>query len=599
MSIRRRFLRWSNRFALVNAALLAVVGLRYLWYYFALTPSPAWLYAIVAFMGHVAMLAYIPIALVLVPVTMLIPRPPAILSVGVFLASAVLSFLALDSLVFAENRYHLGILTITLLAPPSWAFFALYFLLGTAIEAMLAVWVWKRTALSATRRIEWYLPLVLGGCLLASHLIHWWAEAHYYVPVTAFTRYLPLYFPYRDAGNLWKLGLLDRNEAREQGLVAALARPPDGALNYPRAPLRCESHPPTLNVLLVVIDVMRADALTPEVAPRLNELTRGAIRFDRHYSGGNSSRAGMFSLFYGLPATYWEAFADFARPPVLMDMFRQNRYQLGLFSSSPVYRGAVGLDRTALARIPNLRLETSSSYPGSSGRDRSLTDEWYQWLDGRDPSRPFFGFLYYNATVAIEPPDDYPPPVPAPPGASKQTRLYARYLTAVHYVDSLVGGVLEDLGRRKLLESTVVMVTSDHGMEFDENGQGFTGHGTAFSEYQMHTPLVIRWPGKAPGRVGRRTSHNDVAPTLLGGLFGCANPAADYASGQDLFSDRQWEWLIAASYADYALIEPERVTIVYPAGYEIRDGDYRLVRNPTIPRDVVRAALHEMSRFYR
>jgi len=228
-----------------------------------------------------------------------------------------------------------------------------------------------------------------------------------------------------------------------------------------------------------------------------------------------------------------------------------------------------------------------------------LTDEWYQWLDGRDPSRPFFGFLYYNAAVAIEPPDDYPAPVPVPPGATKQARLYARYLTAVHYVDSLVGGVLDDLGRRKLLESTVVIVTSDHGMEFDENGQGFTGHGTAFSEYQMHTPLVMRWPGRAPGRVARRTSHNDVAPTLVGRLFGCTNPPADYASGQDLFGDGQWEWLIAASYADYALIEPERVTIVYPAGYEIRDRDYRLVGHPTIPREVVRAALHEMSRFYR
>jgi membrane-anchored protein YejM (alkaline phosphatase superfamily) len=52
MSDRRRLLRWANRFALVNAAVLAVVGLRYLWYYFALTPSPAWVYAIVAFMGH-------------------------------------------------------------------------------------------------------------------------------------------------------------------------------------------------------------------------------------------------------------------------------------------------------------------------------------------------------------------------------------------------------------------------------------------------------------------------------------------------------------------------------------------------------------------
>jgi membrane-anchored protein YejM (alkaline phosphatase superfamily) len=306
----------------------------------------------------------------------------------------------------------------------------------------------------------------------------------------------------------------------------------------------------------------------------------------------------MFSLFYGLPATYWDAFAGITRPPVLMDMFRQHGYQFGLFASAPVYR-AVGLDRTALARVPNLRLQTVTSRRGSSGRDRALTDEWYEWLGGRDPSRPFFGFLYYDAPVGIDAPADYPSVMPVPPSASRQTRRYARYLTAVHYVDSLVGGVLDDLGRRKLLESTVVIVTADHGMEFDENGQGFTGHGTAFSEYQMRTPLVIRWPGKAPGRVGRRTSHNDVAPTLLGGLFGCANPPADYASGQDLFGDGQWEWLIAASYADYALIEPERVTIVYPAGYEIRDRDYRLVRHPTIPRDVVRAALHEMSRFYR
>ena len=113
-------------------------------------------------------------------------------------------------------------------------------------------------------------------------------------------------------------------------------------------------------------------------------------------------------------------------------------------------------------------------------------------------------------------------------------------------MDSLVGRVLDDLERRKLLESTVVLVTSDHGMEFDENGQGFTGHGTSYSRYQMHIPLVLGWPGRPPGRVARRTSHNDVAPTLVAGLFGCANPASDYASGRDLFSEGEWDWLIAA-----------------------------------------------------
>jgi membrane-anchored protein YejM (alkaline phosphatase superfamily) len=598
VSARRRLLRWGSWFAVLNAALLGVVGLRYLWYYSALQPRIAWIYAILAYAGQMTALGYIPF-LLLVPVMVLVPRPQVVLPLGVLLASVVLSFMVLDSLVFAENRYHVGVLTFLLLAPLTWAFLALYFLVGTAIEAMLALWVWKRSAVPSRRRVGRYLALGLGICFVASHLIHAWAEAHSYVPVTAFTRYLPLYFPLKDSRRMARLGLVDEARAREHRLVAALGRPPEGELRYPLAPLRCEPRRPSLSVLLVVIDALRADVLSPDAAPRLAQFAQGAIRFDAHYSGGNASRAGMFSLFYGLPATYWDTFADLGRPPVLMDLFRRYDYQLGLFSSSPVYSWVVGLDRTALARIPNLRLETISPHRGSAARDRILTDEWYDWLDRRDPSRPFFGFLYYNAAAAFEPPDDYPPAVPIPPGASEWVRRHSRYMTAVRYLDSLVGRVLDDLERRKLLERTVVIVTSDHGMEFDENGQGFRGHGTAYSELQMHTPMAVRWPGRPPGRVLRRTSHNDVAPTLLTELFGCTNPPSDYASGWSLFSDGQWEWLIGASHLDFALIEPDRVTIVRPNGYEIRDRNYRLVPNPQLPDAGLRAALAEMRRFYR
>jgi uncharacterized protein len=597
-STRRRLLRWGSWFAAANAGLLAVVGLRYLWYYAALRPSFAWLYAIIAFAGQMSLFAYLPFLAVLVPVTLLIPRRSVVVPLGVLLASAVLGFLVLDTLVFAENRYHLGILTASLLAPSTWAFLAVYFLVGVAIESMLAGWVWQRTVAPPRHKVGRYLALGILVCVLASHVVHSWAHSRSYVPVTAFTRYLPLYFPLRDKA-LVVLGLVRRTSEHERGLVSALGRPPEGDLSYPLAPLRCQPPAPLLNVLLIVIDAMRADALTPAIAPRLAAFAPDTIRADAHYSGGDSSRSGMFSLFYGIPATYWDAFADVARAPVLMDLFRRYDYQFGIFASSPVYRAAVGLDKTALARIPNLRLDTGSRYPGSSGRDRTLTEEWLKWLDHREPARPFFGFLYYNAAVAIEPPDDYHPAIPVPPAPPAQAQRYARYLTAVHYVDSLVGRVLDDLGRRQLLDRTVIVVTSDHGMEFDENGLGFTGHGTAFSELQMHTPLLIRWPGRPPERIARRTSHNDVAPTLVTGVFGCTNPPADYASGHSLFSGEQWEWLIAASYADYALIEPERVTIVYPAGYEIRDRDYRLIEHPTLPRDSLRAALREMSRFYR
>ena len=598
MTSRRRLLRWAHWFTAVHAGLLGFIGLRYLWLYMRLSPTVAWVYAPLGYVGHIAVLAYLPILLVVVPLILLLPRPRVVVPLGVVLASAVAGFLMLDSLVFAENRYHLGILTATLLAPQTWLFLGIYFGLGLAIEGMLARAVWRRTETAPTRPVGRYLALGLVLCFAAANLMHAWFEARYDVAVTSFTRYLPFYVPLRDSRVQGRLGLIDRNVARERGVVAALGRSPAGELQYPLHPLTCSPPRPMPNVLIIVIDAMRADVLTPEYAPRMSEFARGATRFASHYSGGNSSRAGMFSIFYGVPATYWDAFAGFARPPVMMDLFRQHDYQLGVFASSPVYR-IVNLDRTVLARIPNLRLETSSPYPGSSGRDRTLTDEWYRWLDQRDPSRPFLGFLYYNAVVASEPPDDYPHMFQPPAQSTHLQRLAARYLSAVHFVDGLVGQVLDDLRRRKLLDDLVVLITSDHGMEFDENGLGFSGHGTSYSDYQMHTPLVLRWPGRPVGLIERRTSHNDVAPTFLSGLFGCTNPPSDYSSGHDLYTDAPWSWLVAASYTEFALLEPDRVTIVYPAYYEIRGRDYHLIPRATPPRDALLSAQKEMGRFYR
>jgi len=598
VSPRRRLLRWVGWFGVANAALLALIGLRYLWHYAALGHTVSWSYALVTYVGHMSVLACVPLIVLLAPVVALVPRPRLVMALGVALGSASVAIVLLDSLLFAENRYHLNVLTFTLLEPPTWGFLALYFVVALAIEAMLAGWVWRRTASMPTHRVGRYLGLALAACFVASHLVHAWASANYDVSVTAFTRYLPMFYPLRSPVLVARLGLVDKDKkkSRDRG-VAALGQPAGGELKYPLAPLRCSPRTPSLNVLLVIVDAMRADALTPEASPRLFDFARGAIQFDRHYSGGNSSRPGVFSLFYAIPPTYFDAFASRTRSPVLMDVMREHGYELGIFASSPIYR-LVELDRTVFAHVPNLRTETAGE--GSAARDRALTAEWMRWLDRRDASHPFFGFLYYNTAVAVEPPADYRPPIPPPTRASAQLRARnERYLAGVHYVDSLVGQALADLERRKLLDRTIVIVTSDHGIEFDENRLGFKGHGTAYSQEQMRTPLVVRWPGRPPQHVARRTSHNDIAPTLLTELFGCENPPSDYASGSSLFSGAEWSWLVVASYREFAVVEPERVTVVFPAGFEVRGPDYRLLPTQVPPRDTVRAAMQEMSRFYK
>ena len=598
MKPRRRLLRWTNWFVVVNVAVLAIVGVPYLWHYAALGRSVSWSYAIVAYVGHLGALAFLPLLVLLLPAVALIPRARFVLPLGVVCAGAVVAFVVLDSLLFSANRYHLGRLTFMLLEPTTWAFGAFYFLVALAVEAMLALWVWQRTASPGPRWIGRFVALTLVGCFIATHVVHAWAAAHYDVSIMAFNRYLPLFYPLRNPGLLARLGLMDRATARERSVAAALQAPPSAELIYPLAPLRCDPRAPAYNLLVVVIDAMRADALTSDVAPRLEQFARRAIRFDHHYSGGNTSRTGLFSLFYGIPGTYFDAFANRARPPVLMDELRRSGYELGVFTSAPLYR-LVDLDRTAFARIPDLRRETSAGI-GSSAKDRALTDEWLQWLDRRDPSRPFFGFLYYDAAVALDPPADYHPPIPVTENASAEMRQrQVRYATAVHYDDSLVGRVLDDLERRALTDRTVIIVTSDHGIEFDESGLGFKGHGTSYSDYQIRTPLVVSWPRHAPGRIDRRTSHNDVAPTVLTELLGCANPTSDYSSGSSLFAGAPWDWLVVTSNREFAVVEPDRVTIVFAAGYEIREHDYRLARTQMPSRDATRAAMREVTRFYR
>src|SRR5260370_17422377 len=101
---------------------------------------------------------------------------------SVLLASIALSFLVLDSLVFAENRYHLSVLSFSLLAPQTWAFLGFYFLLALAIEAMLAGWVWKPTTTRPRRRLRAYPTASLTFCLLDHPLHPAWAQPTSYPP---------------------------------------------------------------------------------------------------------------------------------------------------------------------------------------------------------------------------------------------------------------------------------------------------------------------------------------------------------------------------------------------------------------------------------
>jgi hypothetical protein len=57
--------------------------------------------------------------------------------------------------------------------------------------------------------------------------------------------------------------------------------------------------------------------------------------------------------------------------------------------------------------------------------------------------------------------------------------------------------------------------------------------------------------------------------------------------------------MVAGSYYNYAVLEPDQVTVTFPNGlYEVRDWNYRLVEKPKFRGSVLEGVSEQNSRFY-
>jgi membrane-anchored protein YejM (alkaline phosphatase superfamily) len=599
---RKTLFRWAAWFALANALVFALVSLRYFGGSAPAETALAWVYLVSVYIGHHVLITTVPLFLVVTPLIALLPRRRLVTIAAVVLFAGMIALMMLDSLLWSQSRFHINALTLRILGWQSWIFTAVIFLIALFFQATLAraVWNW---VLKPKRRRGWLVGSLCALMIVISQGIHAWADAAYYVPVTGLGQILPVYKGVTAKSLMSDTGLVDVKASRERELARRLSQDLESAsgrlLRYPLEPLQCKQGEP-LNLLFIIADSLRGDVVTPELTPRITMFAaQRGMDFRNHFSGGNSSRMGMFSLFYGLPPGYWSSFSSLQRPTVLVDELQARDYQLGLFSSATMYRPVV-LDRTAFANVPDLRMVTEPESDPAWKRDRKLTQEWFDWLDQRDRDHPFFGFLFYDATMGRNFPPDQGPQFEAS-GGDKQAIEFARYRSAAHFVDGLIGNVLDDLRSRDLLDSTVVLISSDHGEEFGESDEKLEKHGSGYTRYQLVTPMILAWPGQPAGiSYDHRTSHYDIVPTVMQELFGCSNPASDYSVGNNLFEQRSWDWMLAGSYYNYALLEPDQVTITFPNGlFEVRDWNYRLAPNPEFRGDVLEAVAEQNARFYQ
>ncbi|MEM9177944.1 MAG: sulfatase [Myxococcota bacterium] len=286
------------------------------------------------------------------------------------------------------------------------------------------------------------------------------------------------------------------------------------------------------NILFVLIDTLRAERMSAygyerETTPFLSELAKTGIRFDRHIAQSSWTKSSMASLWSGLTplhvgvTKFNHSVPDEVVMPaeLLADAGFMN---VGLYRNGWVH-GYFGFDQgfDKYFRPMGLGLKPSERQlrPNAQahGNDETMIDDAIEFLRLHGDSERWFLYLHlmdlHEYTYDEE-------------SALFGNTIADLYDNSMLRTDWVISKLYDHLGKRGLLDDTIIVVLSDHGEAFGE--RGFEGHARAVFPETTETPLIISLPFalEAPIVVDALTSNEDVWPTILD-LVGVADDRSE------------------------------------------------------------------------
>ena len=318
------------------------------------------------------------------------------------------------------------------------------------------------------------------------------------------------------------------------------------------------------NVLLISVDTLRPDHLgcygyQRQTSPRIDRLAAEGALFENAISSTSWTLPAHAALFTGLADSVHgcvdtDRRLDESRD-TLAERLKESGYAtVGLFSGPylhPVFGLAQGFDEYI----------DCTSYPGLTGQEAGTADtvdnakvheashrditnqKVYErvstWLKA-NRHRPFFMFVHmWDVHFDFIPPPPYDrkfdpdyrgsvtgkdflfnTAVNALMPRRDLEHLIALYDGEIAWTDEHIGRILDDLDSLGLRESSIVVLTSDHGTEFFEHQ--LKAHRQSLYDEVLRIPMIVRCPGRIES--GQRHSAQvrivDVLPTItdLAGL---------------------------------------------------------------------------------
>jgi arylsulfatase A-like enzyme/tetratricopeptide (TPR) repeat protein len=319
---------------------------------------------------------------------------------------------------------------------------------------------------------------------------------------------------------------------------------------------------PGLNVLLVTIDTLRADAIGAygngrASTPTIDRLAEGGVRFSAAHAHTVVTLPSHANILSGLYPTHHGVHENsgFRLPQhvdTLASMLHALGYRTGAFVSAFPLDRRFGLDRgfdvyddrygkgrdrsafhvaeragtetvavaqawianaqqpatsnqqPALSRqppAPSPQPSAPSAQPPAPSPQQPATSPWFAWIHLYEPHFPY-----------------------APPEPFRSRFASDPYLGEVAAADAALAPLLDLILRDGSSGRTLVVLTGDHGEARGEHGE--TTHGLFAYEGTLHVPLIVFAPRLlAPGVVDQPVRHVDILPTILDAL-GARVPSA-------------------------------------------------------------------------
>jgi arylsulfatase A-like enzyme len=282
------------------------------------------------------------------------------------------------------------------------------------------------------------------------------------------------------------------------------------------------------NIILISIDTCRSDYLScygypRKTTPNLDAIAQEAILFEHVLTPVPLTLPAHASMLTGTIPPYHRVHYNIGyrldeSNLTVAEILRQNNYTTGAIIGSFVLDGQFGLAQ-GFDSYNDRFVEPVESFYRSERRGDEVSRFACDWLEKHQNS-PFFLFLHY-----YDPHTEYNPPEPF--ATLFRDNLYAGEIAYTDYCIAQVIKKLKDLG---IYDSTLLIITSDHGESLSEHSE--QEHGYFIYQSTVHVPLIIRVPGGPKGkRVKQTAGLIDIVPTICS-MAGITPPPATH--GADL-----------------------------------------------------------------